>query len=88
MGAQIITNSYGTRENGFAMAFAKSYDHPGHTIVAASGDVGYTAASFPADLETVTAVGGTDLARAHNNASGGNASGSTKVRALPGRLRQ
>lgn len=66
MGAQVISNSYGARENGYALVFAKSYHHPGHTIVVSSGDFGYTAANFPADLSTVTAAGGTDLARAHN----------------------
>jgi Subtilase family len=66
MGAQVISNSYGARENGFALAYAKSYYHPGHTTVVSAGDLGYTAANFPADLPTVTAVGGTTLARAHN----------------------
>ncbi len=65
LGAQVISNSYGQRENGFALAYAKGYDHPGHTIVASAGDSGFTAANFPADLATVTAVGGTELARAH-----------------------
>src|ERR1700722_124694 len=65
LGAQVISNSYGGRENGFALAWARSYDHPGHTTVASSGDIGFTAANFPADLSTVTAVGGTVLARAH-----------------------
>jgi Subtilase family len=66
LGAQVISNSYGSRENGYAMAWAKSYDHPGHTIVVSAGDSGFTAANFPADLSTVTAAGGTELARAHN----------------------
>jgi subtilase family serine protease len=63
LGAQVISNSYGGREDGSAMTYAKAYDHPGHTIVVSSGDNGFTAASFPADLATVTAVGGTELAR-------------------------
>jgi hypothetical protein len=67
LGAQVISNSYGTRENGFALAFSRAYHHPGHTIVVASGDLGYAAANFPADLPTVTAAGGTMLARAPNN---------------------
>ncbi len=66
LGAQVISNSYGGRENGFALAWARSYDHPGHTIVVSAGDTGYTAANFPADLTTVTSVGGTHLAHAHN----------------------
>jgi subtilase family serine protease len=66
LGAQVISNSYGARENGFALLFAKSYDHPGHVITVSSGDFGFTAAAFPADLRTVTAVGGTVLSRAHD----------------------
>jgi hypothetical protein len=66
LGAQVISNSYGSRENGFALAHSQAYDHPGHTIVASAGDFGYTAANFPADLATVTSVGGTTLARAAN----------------------
>jgi hypothetical protein len=66
LGARVISNSYGQRENGFAMTERKSYDHPGHMIVASSGDIGFTAANFPADLASVTAVGGTRLSRAHN----------------------
>jgi subtilase family serine protease len=66
LGAQVISNSYGQRENGFAMPYARGYRHPGHTIVASAGDLGFTAANFPADLASVTAVGGTELTRAHN----------------------
>ncbi len=66
LGASVISNSYGSREDGRAMTFARSYDHPGHITVASSGDTGYTAAEFPASLSTVTAAGGTILARAHN----------------------
>jgi hypothetical protein len=63
LGAVAISNSYGTRETGYVQSFAKAYDHPGHAIVVSSGDYGYTAASFPANLATVTAVGGTQLFR-------------------------
>jgi hypothetical protein len=66
LGAQVISNSYGARETGFSLAHKRSYDHPGHTIVASAGDYGFTAANFPADLSTVTAAGGTQLKRAHN----------------------
>jgi Subtilase family len=66
LGAQAISNSYGIRENGQAQAYAAAYDHPGHTIVVSSGDDGFTAANFPANLASVTAAGGTELARAHN----------------------
>jgi hypothetical protein len=67
LGAQVISNSYGARETGFTQAYAAAYDHPGHAIVVSSGDSGFTAASFPANLTTVTAVGGTELARARNS---------------------
>ena len=66
LGAQAISNSYGIRENGQVQAYAAAYDHPGHTIVVSSGDDGFTAANFPANLASVTAAGGTELARAHN----------------------
>jgi subtilase family serine protease len=66
LGAQVISNSYGARETGFSLKFARAYRHPGHVITASTGDVGFTAASFPADLGNVTAVGGTIL----NHASG------------------
>jgi Subtilase family len=66
LGAQVISNSYGAREFGGNLAEAPAYRHPGHTIVVASGDDGYTAANFPADLSTVTAAGGTELTRAHD----------------------
>ena len=62
----MISNSYGGRESGFTQAEAGAYRHPGHVIVASSGDVGFTAANFPANLADVTAVGGTQLARASN----------------------
>jgi hypothetical protein len=64
LGAVAISNSYGTRETGLLQSYAKAFDHPGHAIVASAGDFGFTAASFPANLATVTAVGGTQLYRA------------------------
>ena len=66
LGAVAISNSYGVRESGFSQTYAKAYDHPGHAIVVSSGDFGYTAASFPANLATVTAAGGTQLSRAND----------------------
>jgi Subtilase family len=84
LGAEAISNSYGGRESGFSQAYAAAYDHPGHTIVASSGDSGFGAANFPANLATVTAAGGTQLAKASNTRgwtervwnAGGGASGS------------
>jgi Subtilase family len=66
LGAVAISNSYGTRETGQVQTYASAYNHPGHTIVASSGDYGFTAASFPANLAAVTAAGGTQLSTAHN----------------------
>lgn len=48
------------------MTYAKAYHHSGHATVVSSGDYGFTAANFPANLATVTTVGGTELARAGN----------------------
>jgi hypothetical protein len=64
LGAAVVSNSYGAREDGFSLSDAKAYEHPGHVIVASSGDYGYSAAAFPAILPSVTAVGGTQLSKA------------------------
>jgi subtilase family serine protease len=66
LGAKVISNSYAARESGLTQAYAKAYNQPGHVIVASSGDSGYTAALFPANLASVTAAGGTQLSRANN----------------------
>jgi subtilase family serine protease len=67
LGAQVISNSYGQPENGLAMTFAHYYQLKHHTVVVASGDIGFTAAAFPANLATVTSVGGTELTRSHGS---------------------
>ena len=64
LGAQVISNSYGAGESGYSLPYRRDYQQRGHTIVASSGDAGFTAAQFPADLPNVTAVGGTMLTRA------------------------
>ena len=66
LGAQVVSNSYGGRESGFTQAEAKHYSHPGHVIVASTGDSGFTAAQFPANLASVTDAGGTKLVPAKN----------------------
>ncbi|WP_206785568.1 S8 family serine peptidase [Amycolatopsis sp. MtRt-6] len=63
LGAKVVSNSYGAREGGAALAYASHYRHPGVTVVASSGDSGFTAASYPAVLASTVAVGGTSLAR-------------------------
>jgi subtilase family serine protease len=67
LGAEVISNSYGEQETGQTQTYASAYHHPGHTIVVSSGDAGFHPANFPANLPTVTAAGGTVLARASNN---------------------
>ena len=62
LGANAISNSYGGSENN---GYGSYYNHPGHAIVASSGDTG-TGTQSPASYGTVTAVGGTNLQRAGN----------------------
>jgi subtilase family serine protease len=66
LGAAVISNSYGTPEARGVQALAPAWHQRGHMIVVSSGDSGYTTANFPADLPTVTSVGGTELAKASN----------------------
>lgn len=67
LGAQVISNSYGSLESPQNLRYASAYDHPGHLIVSSAGDNGYFRPGmefYPAVLPTVTAAGGTTLARA------------------------
>jgi subtilase family serine protease len=61
LGVAAISNSYGLQEFNGMQRFARAYDHPGTTILVASGDFGFGPTNFPAVLSTVTAVGGTTL---------------------------
>ncbi|WP_290057794.1 S53 family peptidase [Amycolatopsis solani] len=70
LGAKVVSNSYGAREGGAPLAYASHYQHPGVTVVASSGDSGFTAASYPAVLASTIAVGGTTLARDPESARG------------------
>jgi subtilase family serine protease len=63
LGVAAISNSYGLSEGNGMQPFFPHWQHPGTTIVASSGDFGYTFAQFPALLPNVLAVGGTSLAR-------------------------
>jgi subtilase family serine protease len=66
-GATVISNSYGANEFAGETAYASFYNHPGIPITVSSGDSAYPAhAQFPADMTTVTAVGGTALKPATN----------------------
>jgi hypothetical protein len=70
LGATVVSNSYGGRENGLALAFESSYVRDDATIVASSGDSGFTAASFPAVFGTVVSVGGTTLTKDESTSRG------------------
>jgi hypothetical protein len=71
LGAAAVSNSYSGPEGADTTPYAASYDHPGVAITASSGDSGYQlTAPFPANLPTVTAVGGTSLTRAPGTARG------------------
>ena len=62
LGANAVSNSYG---GGETSGYESYYNHPGHAIVASSGDNG-TGTQSPASYGTVVAVGGTNLQRASN----------------------
>ncbi|MCR6483757.1 S8 family serine peptidase [Amycolatopsis sp. OK19-0408] len=70
LGAKVVSNSYGAREGGAPLAYASHYQHAGVTVVASSGDAGFTAANYPAVLASTIAVGGTTLARDPASARG------------------
>jgi subtilase family serine protease len=63
LGANAISNSYGTKDSKRLLREDGDYDHPGIAVTAASGDNGY-GVNFPASSPFVTAVGGTTLSRA------------------------
>jgi subtilase family serine protease len=65
-GVVAISNSYGTSSEFSGEAgYAGYYDHSGIAITVSSGDSGY-GTSFPPDLATVVAVGGTSLTKNSN----------------------
>lgn len=59
-GARFVSNSWSGTEFGGQWAYNHYFNHPGHAIVFAAGDSGYGTV-YPADLQYVTAVGGTTL---------------------------
>jgi len=70
-GANIVSNSYGSYGYGSSgMPGQAAYNHPGHAIVVSAGDSGF-GPSYPADLNTVVAVGGTNLQVTPANTYGG-----------------
>ncbi len=66
LGAHVISNSYGGRENG-STSYNSAYNHQGVAVIVSTGDSGYGAGpQFPATSNYVTAVGGTSLRQAAN----------------------
>ena len=59
-GARFVSNSWSGTEFPRQWAYNHYFNHPGDAIVFAAGDSGYGTA-YPADLQYVTAVGGTTL---------------------------
>jgi subtilase family serine protease len=60
LGATEISNSYGWLESSVSDWYPSAYNHAGIAITASAHDHGY-GAYYPADLNTVVAVGGTRL---------------------------
>jgi subtilase family serine protease len=70
LGAQVVSNSYGSGESASDTTYDTTYyKHPGIAITVASGDAGY-GVEYPAASRFVTAVGGTSLTRAPTTARG------------------
>jgi len=61
-GARYVSNSWGNFEFAAENSFSHYFNHPGHVIDFAAGDLGY-GPTFPAALQYVTSVGGTSLRR-------------------------
>ena len=70
LGADAISNSYGAAEYTGMRRYEPDYTHAGVAITVATGDSGYGPAQFPANLTSVTAVGGTSLVRDDFNTRG------------------
>jgi len=60
MGANAISNSYGSSSDVSDADLGSFYNHPGIAVTASSGDSGF-GVSYPASSHFVTAVGGTTL---------------------------
>jgi subtilase family serine protease len=62
MGANAISNSYGSSSDAPDSTYGTYYNHPGIAVTASSGDSGF-GVSYPASSHYVTSVGGTHLVR-------------------------
>jgi len=65
LGANVVSNSYGSGEWSGESSFDGTFNHPGVAITVSSGDAGY-GTEWPAASPFVTAVGGTSLTQATN----------------------
>lgn len=64
LGANEVSNSYGSSEYNGIRSYEAAYAHKGVAIVASSGDAGYGIPNFPAVLPSAIAAGGTTLTKA------------------------
>jgi subtilase family serine protease len=69
LGANAISNSYGSSSDASDSSYSKYYNHAGIAVTASSGDSGY-GVSYPASSHYVTAVGGTTLTAASSTSRG------------------
>ena len=64
-GAKYVSNSWGNGEFPAESTFNHYFNHPGHVIDFAAGDLGY-GSTYPASAQYVTSVGGTSLRHSGN----------------------
>jgi subtilase family serine protease len=87
--ANVVSNSYGSKEFSGETAYDANYSHPGVVITASAGDSGY-GVQYPAASPTVVSVGGTTLTTATNSRGwsesvwSGTGSGCSAVEPNPG----
>ena len=67
LGANVVSNSWGSTEYPGETLENAAFNHPGHVITASAGDEGYVT-EFPAAVPQVVAVGGTTLRRSSTTA--------------------
>lgn len=88
MGANVVSNSYGSGEFSSETSFDSHFNHQGVAITFSSGDSGY-GSSYPAASGFVTSVGGTTLNLGSGNTYGsesawkGSGSGCSKYETKP-----
>jgi subtilase family serine protease len=87
MGANVVSNSYGSSEFPSETSYDSYFNHPGIAYTVSSGDNGY-GVQYPAASQYVTAVGGTTLKLSGNSylsetAWGGSGSGCSLYETKP-----